>query len=246
METSMTIVLRSSAVLALAMVAASPVNAADGKWQWYGAPYLWMTSVKTDLKGGSGGGADFPDIVDKIDWAFQGHVEGQGDRLGVFGDVIYLSLSDDGVRTAYDTNASLDTTVVELAGVWNVSPGRFEGLDLFAGVRHIVANATVEFHSNSPPLPDFTAGVDQSFTDVMLGGRYTATVSDKWKVSTRLDGAWGDTDGTINASVMASRRMGNGSWVFSYRYMKVRLNENGDDVDLTLHGPAVAYAFGLR
>ena len=238
-------------VLALAAaLAACPVTSAQAAegWDWTIAPYLWASSVSTDLREDAppvGSDTSFSDLISKLDLAAQVHVEGQGDRFGLFGDVTYIDLSDDHDYPGLSAHTSVNASITELAGVWNVEPTRYEGLDVFAGVRHIIADADVEFFPDNPLLPDVTVGMDQSYTDFMVGARYTAKLSDKWKLITRLDGAWGDTEGTVNASLLAARKFNKGSFVFGYRYMDVDLQEGGTEVDLTMAGPMLAYAFGL-
>ena len=93
--------------------------------------------------------------------------------------------------------------------------------------------------------PQAEVGCDQSYTDVMVGGRYTARLGEKWTMTTRVDGGWGDTDGTINASVMFGRKLGAGSLMLGYRYFDVEVSRDTTDIDVTMQGPVLAYAFGL-
>lgn len=225
----------------------APAKSSEG-WSWIVAPYLWATSVKTNLRDDAppaGGDTEFPDILSKIDMALQVHVEGQGDRFGLFGDVTYLSLSDDATHANSTSESSLDVSIVELAGVWNVHPEHYEGLDFFAGVRNLGTQADIRIDPTNPAIPTFEPSVDVSLTDFMVGARYSATLSHRWRATFRLDGSTGDTEGTLNASALLSYRMSNGSWIFGYRYMDVELGEGDRSLDLTLNGPIVAYAFGF-
>lgn len=238
-----------SCLLAVAGFPCAASASDDQGWQWVGAPYLWASSITTDLRDEAEpvpSTSSFSSIISKLDMAFQGHFEGQGERFGVFADVTYIALSDDHSGNVFDASASLDTTLTELAAVWNVSPARYEGLDVFAGVRHINADLSVQFESSGAvPFPPVSVGFDQSFTDFMLGVRYSAPLSDKWKLITRIDGAWGDTDGTINASALLSRKFSKGSLLFGYRYMDIELAGGDESIDVTMHGPMLAFAFGL-
>jgi hypothetical protein len=240
--------MRRHPVLLAALLAACPLSAAHAsQWQWVMAPYLWGASVSTDLREDAppvGSDASFSDLISKLDLAFQGHVEGQGDRFGAFADLTYLDLSDDHDFTGGTAHTSLNTTITEVAAVWNVEPARYEGLDVFFGVRHIVADADVEFDL-AGPLPDPTVGMDQSYTDAMVGARYSAKLSEKWRLILRADGSWGDTEGTFNTSVLMGRKFSKGTLLFGYRYMNADIEEAGTDIDLTMHGPMFAYAFGL-
>lgn len=217
-------------------------------WSWVAAPYLWASAVSTDLREDSPpveSETEFSDIISKIDMAAQVHVEGQGERFGLFGDLTYLSLGDSSEHPRTDIESSLDFSIFELAGVWNVSPERFEGLDLFLGVRHLSANADVKFDPVNPALPQVERKLDQSFSDLMIGARYSASLSERWGSVLRIDASGGDTEGTVNASALLNYRVGKGSWLVGYRWMRVELDAGGQDVNVTMNGPIFAFAFGL-
>lgn len=239
-----------AALLPVAMLTLLPAAQAhaDDAWDWTVAPYLWASSIKTDLNedvAPLSSETYFSDIVSKIDMAFQIHVEGQGDRFGVFGDATFLSLSDSGSRDLYESDASLETTVLEAGGVWNVQPERYEGLDLLFGVRYAKVDLDAELDPTNPVLPTVGLGFEETFTDALLGVRYTARLSDKWTLISRVDGSFGQTDGTWNASMMAGYRMSKGSLMFGYRHMDLELGGSGRSLDVTMSGPVVAFAFGL-
>ena len=241
-----------SCLTLLALAAAPAAHAStssDGGWEWVAAPYLWMASQTTDASEDAEpvpNETSFSSIIDKLDFAFQGHVEGQGERFGVFGDITYIALSDNKSFTRFDTNASMDTTLFEVAGVWNVEPERYQGLDLFLGVRHLIADFTLTIKpAAGQTFPQAEVGFDQSYTDVMAGVRYTAKLGETWNMITRVDGGWGDTDGTVNASVMFGRELGAGSLMVGYRYFDVEASKGTTDLDVTMQGPVLAYAFGL-
>ncbi|MCE3003937.1 MAG: hypothetical protein LW860_14735 [Xanthomonadaceae bacterium] len=238
-------------LLSLALPAAAQGAASaqdpDG-WSWVVVPYLWATSVETDLRDGAsppGTDSAFSDIVSKIDMALQLHVEAQGDRFGAFADVTYLALSDESSFANATSDASLDVAMIELAGVWNLAPEHYDGLDLFAGIRHIANEAEIRIDPADPAIPAFEPGLDIGLTDFMLGARYSSNWSERWGTTLRIDGAGGDTEGAINASALLRYRVGNGSWIFGYRYMQVELGEDERTLDLTLSGPVVAFSFGL-
>jgi hypothetical protein len=220
----------------------------DG-WDWTFAPYLFASSVSTNLREDAppvGNESEFSSIISKIDMAGQFHLEGQGDRFGVFGDVTYLSLSDSNdSHPLFGTSSSIDVSIVEAAAIWNVEPSRYDGVDVFAGVRHLVTNVAVEIDPTNVALPTVDLKLDQSFTDFMVGARYNTTLSGRWGLTLRADGAWGDTDNDYNLSALLRYKMGNGSWAFGYRYMDLQVSKAGQHVDIALHGPVIAYSFGF-
>lgn len=234
-----------------AILACSSIDAsAQERWHWIAAPYLWAVDVSTDLdvpppvSGGISRRTGFDDIVDKLDGAFQIHVEGQGDRFGVFADFTYLGLSDENTRRLFHSESDLDSRLFEAAAVWSPAEQRFTGVDIFAGLRYIDLDISSTITPTGPlGLPPIRVDLDKSFSDLMLGARYTWAFGDRWGLTLRGDGSWGDTEGTWNASVVANYKMKSGVWFFGYRYLDVDAQARGVEADLVLNGPAIGYGF---
>ena len=134
---------------------ATQSRAAD--WDWMVAPYGWAPSISTDIEtqsppSSSSTDTKFGDIVDKIDGAFQIHIEGQGDRWGMFADFTFLGLADDSEHPRFRTESDLDTRLFEIAAVWSPGEGRFEGVDVFAGLRYIDVDMTLELEPTNQKL----------------------------------------------------------------------------------------------
>ncbi len=242
------VLLQALATSMISAVAISPVHAADSSWDWAVAPYLWGTQVTTDTQvRGQPVGTEtkFSDIVDKLDFAFQIHAEGQGDQFGLMTDYTYLALSDDSDRDAFSLDASLDTTIFELAAVWSPGDERYTGFEAFAGLRYLDVEVDLKFDLTNPALPDQRRTLERSFTDAMVGARYTARFNESWGLTLRGDGSFGDTEGGFNTSaILQYRTGGGGSWAFGYRYMAIDLETgSGETVDLVMSGPIVGYVF---
>ena len=216
------------------------------KWSWAVTPYLWASSIKTDIKKDGappvGSEVAFDDILSKLDMAFQIHVEGQGDRFGAFADLTYIALSDSKEHPVYTSDASVDTKFIEVAGVWNVEPTRFEGLDVFAGIRHIQLGSDVEFDPVDPTKPNSTLTFDQSFTDFMVGARYNATLSERLGLTLRGDAGWGDTEGDYSLSALLRYQMKKGVMVVGYRFMELEAAGDSQNVKMAMQGPIVGFA----
>lgn len=240
----------ATAALCLAGTA-STAHAADGEgWDWMVAPYAWASSVGTDLDTTRPPSDDlstdtsFADIVDKVDGAFQIHVEGQGDRFGAFADFTYLGLADEKERPRFRTQSDLDTRLFELAAVWSPGEDRFRGLDVFAGLRYIDVDLTVEIEPVNPLFAPTTVDASESYSDFMLGARYTWDLSERWGVTLRGDGSFGDTEGTWNTSAVAQYRTRRGAWLFGYRYMSIEVGTDENNTEITMSGPMIGY--GLK
>ena len=233
-------------LLASACVVA-PTHAAE-RMDWVVAPYGWGASIGTDVKttlppSESSSDTDFRDVVDKLDGAFEIHIEGQGDRFGFFTDFTYLGIADDRTHPRFVINSDLDTRLFELAAVWNPSPERFKGVDVFAGLRYIDVDLTVQLDPNNPSFNDVAIDGGRTYNDFMVGTRYTWELSNRWALTLRGDGSFGDTDGTWNASAVAQFRTGNGAWLFGYRHLDVEIEAGGSKTHITMSGPEIGYAF---
>lgn len=246
----MTISLRHTAIglAALCLTSVSPATrAANGDgWDWMIAPYGWFASIGTDLNSDeppAGTDSDFSDIVDKIDGAFEAHLEGQGDEWGLFADFTWLSLADDNDRRFSHTESDLDAYLVEAAAVWSPGDTRNQGWELFAGVRYIDINLEVDVDPVNPAFDNAKIEAGQSYSDLMLGARYTWDWTDRWGVTFRGDGSFGDTEGTWNASVVGHYRTAHGAWLFGYRYLSAEFKTGAEDTELTMNGPILGYGF---
>lgn len=218
-------------------------------WKWIVAPYAWAVGFDTDLKrrespaGGSSNDTSFSDVVNKLDGAFQMHIEGQTNHWGVFADFTYLGLADEKEFRRFRTESDLDARLFEVAGVWSPDNERYRGLDVFAGLRVIDVDMTVNFHPANPSFETTRSSAGKTFSDFMAGARYTWALSARWGLTLRGDASSGDTEGTWNVSAVTNLQMKHGAWLFGYRYMTVKLKTGDTDTKLTMSGPMVGYGF---
>jgi hypothetical protein len=235
--------------IAIAGAAVPAAQAAEGDpVTWVVAPYIWAPSVSADLEtpsGGSGGGNTdfFPDIVDKIEGGFLGHVEAQGDQFGFMSDVLWLKLGDGNEFALGDTDADLSTWLVDVAGVWSPGPERFSGFELYAGLRYIDIELDASFEPTNPDFARREIGPSESFADFLAGVRYIAHFNDNWSMTFRGDGSWGQTEGTYLAAATLGWSPGNGTWGLGWRYMNAEIGNDDENLELDLSGPVFGYAF---
>lgn len=239
----------ATACIAVTLCLSASADAAGGDgWEWLVAPYGWLASIGTDLAtssppSDSSTDTDFSDIVDKLDGAFQIHAEGQGDRFGLFADFTYIGLSDDEENPRFNIDSDLDLHLFELAAVWSPGEVRFRGVEVFAGLRYIDLDFKSQLEPVNPAFPIVEVGGARSYSDLMVGARYTWALSERWSMTLRGDTSFGETEGTWNASAVAQYRTGNGAWVLGYRHLEVELETSGSDIDITMSGPEIGYAF---
>lgn len=233
-------------LLSVAIFALVPMNAAmsaDGDdWDWSLAPYVWASSVTTDISIAGRpvqSEVEFSDLIDALDYGVLLHAEGQGDDFGMFADLVYMKVSDQKNGAVLSVDASLTSTLFELAMVWSPGDQRNLGFEGFAGLRYVENKVDASFELATPNQPGERRVVDPSTADVLLGVRYTAKLSDRWSATFRGDGSFGESDGTYGAAVLLQYQTAGGAWALGYRH----LDYSSDELDQTLTGPAVGYIF---
>lgn len=241
--------------LAIPVFLGQSVPAAAGGWNYEAALYLWALGMDGAMTvRGRTGEVDqsFSDLVGYIDMALALHLEaGQEEgNLGWFVDVFWANLGEDFDRPPGEFD--MDMAYVEGAIAYKMD----ENFQLFGGLRYTKMDATLDFQLE-PPLPGgrvipIRLEGDQSWTDLMLGGRVNKNVGEKWGVWFRFDvagfGISNSSDFTLNSLLMGRRRFGNAwSFIFGYRIYDVdyRDDDAGFAMDVRQQGPvlALSYAF---
>lgn len=242
------------ALLPLLVCAALPAPAHAGdKVDWIVAPYLWLPTTTVDFStpadvgggGSSGGAADefFPDALDELDGAFLGYVEAQGDHWGMFANVLYLGLASDEDFAIAATASDLDATVIDVAAVYSFDDQRFDGFELYAGLRYIDIDYQIDIDPVNPALQSRSVKVSDSYNDFLFGARLRGTISGNWGYALEGDGSTGDSEGTWSASARITYKTGNGAWVAGWRYLDGEIEPGRNGLDVTLNGPIIGYAF---
>lgn len=226
----------------------STAQAADDGWDWMVAPYIWGINVNTDLEtvsppSSSSSDREFDDVLDSLDGAFLLHAEGQGDNIGAFADITYVGLADDNDHPRFNIESDLDARLFEIAAVWSPGPQRFQGVEVFAGLRYIDLDFTTRLEPVNPAFGPVTVDAGDSYNDFMIGSRYTWAMSENWSLTLRGDGSFGGSEGTWNASGVLQYRASYGTWLLGYRYLDSELESGNADLHITVHGPQIGYGF---
>jgi len=235
------------------IVAATAVSAQAGDgWQWSLTPYIWATDLKEDLvlDGAVVGGQDldFKDLADKVESSFQVHLEGMGDRWGMFADVIYIDLSD--TETGEQGLLRLDVSIEEMVNEGGAifRPGGREGrFDLLLGARYFSLDETYRLTLGG--IASGQTRVDDGYLDALLGARFRLPLSDRWVVTLRGDYSLGDTDGVWTAQGMVEWRFGakrKSAILGGYRHREMEYGKADTlEVERELSGFAVGVKIGF-
>jgi len=222
----------------------------ENDWRWSVTPYLWASAMKADIRfpGGQevGGEAQFSDILDKLDFAAQVHLEGQRGTWGMFVDATYLTMSDDTTHGPISADADIDTGIYEFAAIYTPGgeDGRFTAL---AGARIIDLGLDLTFSAPGPGGP-IRRSVDKSLTDFMVGGRFVHSFNDRWLLNLRGDIGAGDSESSWNALAVVGWRFGgdlNKAALFGWRHMELEVEDGGRETDLTMDGPIAGVLFSF-
>src|SRR6187397_616524 len=92
------------------LLAGGPARAED--YDWFAAAYVWAADISVDSKD-VGAGIDFSNVLDKLEMAFQTHIEVQGDDVGGFVDFTFLGLGGNKAGQFGDAHSDLDMTLMD-------------------------------------------------------------------------------------------------------------------------------------
>lgn len=230
--------------LLAAAVALSAHAAQAGEWEYVVAPYVWGPEFETSLNIGPNPPVNgSTSIFDILNSAFLIAGEARNGRWSVGGEFNYLNLGDDVPfgQAGRSANWELDGTMASLAVGYSLSENAQARVEAFAGVRHWDLDL-------STTVRTFTARTSRSWTDPLIGARYSRAVSDRWTLAAmgNVGGFGVGSDFQWEALVQASWAWTDGIEVAAgYRHLDVEFDAGRDVIDLTLTGPYVALAFNF-
>lgn len=248
-----------SLMLAASMFAtAGTASASD--IDWIVAPYAWIPNISADVTnldaavGESNNGNGSTSILDYLVWGFMIHTQAQGENWGVLNEITYADLTESGKRTfnfgegALNFNQTVENQnwIVDLAVVYAPGDTKFVGFEPYAGIRYLDVQMNLDLRlatNNNAIAKSFNA--DGNWTDFLIGAKYTVPLNEKWALNFRGDYSLGDTEGTWLLAANAIYATKTGAWAFGYRYMgiEIPIGNTASNLDLSLYGPQVGYAF---
>lgn len=144
--------------IAVASFVLSTSTFAEG-WEIKLSPYLWGSGMKGEvatLPGVPAAEIDitFEDILDNLDMAFMGTFEARKDRIGVFADIIYVSLDTGSAETpgAFFSGADYEQTLTTFlaAGTYRFSTPN-TNIDVLAGGRYWAVDNELSLDAGTLP-----------------------------------------------------------------------------------------------
>jgi hypothetical protein len=205
------------------------------------------------------------DVLSNLKMTFQGSLDANNGRWGIFNDVFYgdiggvksrtrdFSLGGIGIPASATTDLSLDVkaTFWTVAGEYRVASDPAWTVDLLAGARMLQVKPTLGYSINGDLGPIALPGrsgskqVSESLWDGVVGvkGRYTFVDERKWFVPFYLDVGTGQTKLTWQGAAGVGYVFNWGEVVALYRYLDYE-NKSGKQIEnLNMGGPMVGVTF---
>lgn len=216
------------------------------------SPYVWIPSVTGDVGLGTQGlplNLDAGDLLDVFELG--GLVRGEvrhASGWGVSADYIFANLGTGFDILIGDADADIDAGILELAVIRRFESGA-DAIDVYAGIRRWDADVDVAFQTF---LFSGNVAVGDQWTDPLVGVRYLHPVSPRWRLIAQGDvGGFGagsefSWNAALGVSYASSDHM---QFQVVYRALNVDRESpaigggSPVDIDLTIAGPLIGFAF---
>ena len=232
---------------AASLLVATPVAAQQQDDSYFRiTPYFWMLGLdgttaalgqNTDVD------ASFSDILDVLNIALSVNMEWNNGAWFLVLDPLYAQLEADYASGGpLPINGTVEIDMLLVDGMIGLE--LTDSIDVYAGARYYDQDISI-FPANLPT----SASLGESWTDLVLGVRGRAPISDNWSFAGKLDAAVaGDSDSAIYAQAVFMRHFGETRHLdIGYRYYAVDY-ETGSGVtrflwDVDHSGPLIGYSW---
>jgi hypothetical protein len=261
----------ATALLAVAAVLPASVSAQSGEpWRFQASLFGWFPDLagRTRFAEAAGRG-DFEvgigDILENLEFTFQGNVDARKGRFGVLADVVYMSIgkttantrggSIGGIQIPVDaatgTEFDMKSWIWTVAGYYRAIEGRGLSVDVFGGVRYTdiaqTLDWTVSGNLGAIPAPGRSGRGASSVThwDAIIGarGRSPLTADDTWFLPWYIDIGTGESDFTWQAMAGVGYAFKWGEAVAGWRYLAYDMPNGSRLADIDFSGPMVGASF---
>lgn len=257
------------AVLSTVMMPVALSADSDDAWQYGLSIYGWFPDISGTTAFPIAPGEDFTvsisDILDNLEFTFQGSFDARKGRWGMIADVIYLDLgkSDQetregtigGSRIPADVTAKLGfdmkSWITTAAGYYRFVDDSNKSFDLVFGLRYADVSQKLKWNlsgniGNLPVQgPVGSAKISASYWDAIIGmrGHLGFGQSGNWYIPYYADIGTGDSDLTWQAAAGLGYRFNWGEIAGVWRYMDYDLPSGKAMGDMDFSGPAVGAVF---
>lgn len=241
---------RFTATLALsisAVIGSMTTAAESSPATWSITPYLWASQTTVDVsfrdQDVGSGDISFKDLLDVMDAAFMGHVEGGAGHWSAFADLTYLKTSDTSSEGLLTVRSNNEQMFLDAAAVY--WPGGYGSpLSLFGGLRLSAFDDRYRISAGDVQLADRKSKKD--YYDALIGVRYRFDLAPKWAILTRADASFGDSEGTFLLQANLAWTVGSRELnriLVGYQYKEAEFKQGDLELDFTYHGPMAGFNF---
>lgn len=215
--------------------------------------YGWLPSIDGTvgldpaLASSGPAAADFDQggILDLVDGGFMATIEHRFDRLGVYGDLVFVSLSKETStrRNALSARVDLDASLSTAALTYKVYGRNGTRIEALVGGRvHSVKGGLTVDH----PLGTLEGSKRKSWSDPVIGVRAYKDLNDRVGIgATAIVGPFGtSSDSLIDLLAVLDIRMTSSLYAnLGYRHMAVEYNNNVILLDMEFSGPFAGVSY---
>jgi len=168
------------------------------EWQFFIAPYLWFVGLSGDMALNGRQldvNADFGDIWNQLDFAFQIRAEAMKKNYFVFIDETYMKLSinqdikpDLPLPIGANIDIGIKMNTLEFGGGYRLvapKPSVPVYFDLYGGGRWWIVDIDQKISFNN--LPDQSSDQNEKWVDIIVGARIIALLTEKLIATVRTD-----------------------------------------------------------
>ena len=269
--------MRGSVVTALiamlflaALTFAENATAAESEWKFGASVYGWFPDISgktafSDATDGDEFEIDVKDILDNLEFTFQGGLDARKGRWGFATDLIYMSVgasqraSRDGTiggnEIPVDVSARVEldmkSWIWTTAGYYRAVDEANASFDVLAGVRYIDVEQKLDWSLSGNvgdiPLPGREGGGKATLSnwDFIVGvrGRFLFGADSAWYVPYYLDIGTGDSDFTWQGAAGLGYAFGWGELSGVWRILSYELDSDRAIADMEFNGPAIGATF---
>lgn len=225
----------------LAIGFATNANAQEDAWRFQLTPYVWMTDLAGDVRPLATAptistSRSFNNVLDDLDGAFFMAGSARRDRLVLFGDITWASLSHEStLLPGVAIEGKLRQRSLTAAAGYQVVNTSSQYLDLLAGARAWRIEAEVDV-----PALGVGASETERWLDPILAARLRSTWSPQWSTLVHADiGGFGvGSDSTWQVVATANYQINKALHLSAgYRHLAVDRDEPGTRIDISMSGP---------
>ena len=143
-------------------------------WEFSLAPYLWAVGLDGDITvkcTSQSVDVDFDELLDEVDYAVQFHFEAKKGDWSLIVDPTIIKVNSEQKMGPINVDIELDYVLTELLIGYRIAPK----WDLLGGVRYWSNDMEIDIQGPPPKVEG-----DEDWTDLIVGARYFADISEKW------------------------------------------------------------------